>query len=262
MHIVVCIKQVPEVSDVKVDPETKTLVREGVPSILNPFDEYAVEEALRLKKKHGGEVTVVTMGPPQAKEALKKCLAMGADKAVLISDRKFAGADTLATSYTLSRAISKMNYDVIFCGKQAIDGDTAQVGPQLAEFLGIPQITYVIKVEVDPEKRTVIAHRETDDGYEVIKSKLPVLMTATKGLNEPRLPTVMGIMKASKKEIKVMTFEDLGGNEEDYGLKGSPTQVVDIFPPPVRSKGEKIIVEDPKEAAAKIIDFLIKRDLI
>ena len=262
MHIVVAIKQVPEVSDVKVDPKTKTLVREGVPSILNPFDEYAVEEALRIKEKHGGEVTVVTMGPPQAKEALKKCLAMGADRAILISDRKFAGADTLATSYTLSRAISQLDFDIVFCGKQAIDGDTAQVGPQLAEFLGIPQITYVIKVEVDPEKRIVVAHRETDDGYEVIRTKMPVLMTATKGLNEPRLPTIKGIMKASKKEIKIVTFDDLGGSEEDYGLKGSPTQVVDIFPPPIRAKGKKIMVEDPKEAASQIIDFLIARELI
>ena len=193
MKIIVCVKQVPEITEVKIDPVTHTLVREGVPSILNPFDEFAVEEALRIREKHGGEVTAVTMGPPQAREALIKCLAMGADRAILLTDRAFAGADTWATAYTLSLAIKRLEHDIILCGKQAIDGDTAQVGPELAENLGIPQITFVKKVEVDEKSRKVLVHRETEDGYEVIECRLPVLLTAIKGLNEPRLPSLMGL---------------------------------------------------------------------
>ena len=207
----------PEITEVKIDPETHTLVREGVPSVLNPFDEFAVEEALRIREKHGGEVTVITMGPPQAREALVKCLAMGADKGVLLTDRAFAGADTWATAYTLALAIKKMEYDIIFCGKQAIDGDTAQVGPELAENLGIPQITFVKKVEIDEKARKILVHRETEEGYAILECKLPVLLTAIKGLNEPRLPTLMGIMNANKKEIKNITAADLEASPEQLG---------------------------------------------
>ncbi|MFH0848215.1 MAG: electron transfer flavoprotein subunit beta/FixA family protein [archaeon] len=262
MKIMVCIKQVPEITEVKIDPVTHTLVREGVPSILNPFDEFAVEEALRIREKHGGEVTVITMGPPQAKEALVKCLAMGADKAILLTDRAFAGADTWATAYTLSSAIKQLEYDVVFCGKQAIDGDTAQVGPELAENLGIPQITFVRKIEIDPKTRRVLAHRETEEGYEVVECRLPVLLTAIKGLNEPRLPTLMGIMNANRKEIKTIPASELGTDVERVGLKGSFTEVVNVFAPEPRGKGAIITEPDPSTAARKIVEFLRAKAVI
>jgi len=256
MKIIVCVKQVPEITEVKIDPVTHTLVREGVPSILNPFDEFAVEEALRIREKHGGEVTVLTMGPPQAKEALVKCLAMGADRAILLTDRAFAGADTWATAHTLSLAIKRLEYDMILCGKQAIDGDTAQVGPELAENLGIPQITFVKKVEVDEKTRKVVVHRETEDGYEVIECRLPALLTAIKGLNEPRLPSLMGIMSASKKEIKTVTAADLAVKVEELGLKGSFTEVVEVFAPEPRQKGTIVTESEPAAAAKRIVEFL------
>ncbi|MHA1930704.1 MAG: electron transfer flavoprotein subunit beta/FixA family protein, partial [Candidatus Thorarchaeota archaeon] len=192
MKIIVPVKQVPEVADIKINPETNTLMREGVSSILNPFCEYAVEAAIQLREAHGGEVTILTMGPPQAVDALYKALAMGGDNAVHMTDREFAGADTWVTALTLAEQIKKMEYDLIICGKQAIDGDTAQVGPEIAEILGIPQVCYVRHLEIDEGGKHVIVHRETDEGYEVIKVKMPVLLTATKGLNEPRLPNIMG----------------------------------------------------------------------
>lgn len=262
MKIVVCVKQVPEITEVKIDPVTHTLVREGVPSVLNPFDEYAVEEALRIREKHSGEVTVITMGPPQAREVLVKCLAMGADKAILLTDRSFAGADTWATAYTLSLAIRQLEYDIVFCGKQAIDGDTAQVGPELAENLGIPQITFAKKVEVDPKARKVVAHRETEEGYEVVECRLPALLTAIKGLNEPRLPTLMGIMSANKKEIKTIPASELDVDIERIGLKGSFTEVVNVFAPEPRGKGTIITESDPSTAAKKIIEFLQAKAVI
>lgn len=264
MIIVVCIKQVPEITEIKIDPKTKTLMREGVPSILNPLDEFAIEEALRIREKHGGEVIIVTMGPPQAKEAILKCLAMGADRAIHLSDRAFAGADTLATAYTLAKAIKQFipNFDIILCGKQAIDGDTAQVPVEMAEWLNLPQITGVKKVEVDPKGRKVVAHRETDEGYEVIESKLPVLLTAIKELNEPRLPTLMGILSAKNKETRVITAADLDGDTGLFGLNGSPTQVVEIFAPKPRGKGTIILGEDPVAAAKKIIQFLFEKGVI
>jgi len=262
MKIIVCIKQVPEITEVKIDPVTHTLVREGVPSILNPFDEFAVEEALRIREKHGGEVTVLTMGPPQAREALVKCLAMGADRGILLTDRAFAGADTWATAYTLSLAVKRLEYDIVLCGKQAIDGDTAQVGPELAENLGVPQITFVKKVEVDEKARKVVVHRETEDGYEVIECRLPVLLTAIKGLNEPRLPSLMGIMSASKKEIKAVTAADLAVNIEDIGLKGSFTEVVQVFAPEPRQKGIVVTETDSDLAAKRIVEFLQAQAII
>jgi len=262
LKIVVCIKQVPEISQVKLDPVTHTLVREGVPSIVNPFDEIALEEALRIKEKVGGEVTVMTMGPPQARDALLRCLAMGADKGILLTDRSFAGADTWTTSFTLAKAIEKLEYDLILCGKQAIDGDTAQVGPEIAEQLGIPIIPYVKKVIIDPAQKKLAVHSETDEGYDVIESKLPVLLTAIKGLNEPRLPSVMGIMSAKKKEIKVWGMADLGGNPESYGLKGSPTQVVQVATPEPRGKGTIITDQDPSVAVKKAIQILTEAHIL
>lgn len=261
MEIIVCIKQVPDTTEVKIDPETNTLVRSGVPSIVNPFDKNALEAAVQLKEKHGGTVTVVSMGPPQAKEALKECLSLGADKAYLISDRAFGGADTLATSYTLAAGIKKIgDFDLIICGKQAIDGDTAQVGPEMAEHLGIPQITYVAKITVDGE--TVTVEKEQDDGYEVIEVTSPALLTVVKSINEPRYPTVKSKMAARKAEIEVITAEDIDVDPDKLGLKGSPTQVKRIFSPEKRTSGVKIENEDGKEAAVELVQKLVEAKVI
>lgn len=261
MEIIVCIKQVPDTTEVKIDPVTNTLIRQGVPSIVNPFDKNALEAALQLKEKHGGKVTVITMGPPQAKNALKECLAMGADTAVLISDRSFSGADTLATSYTLAAAIRRLGkFDIILCGKQAIDGDTAQVGPEIAEQLGIVQLTYVAKIEVEGE--TVRVEREHEEGYEVIETKLPVLMSVVKSINEPRFPTVKGTMKANRAQILELTAKDLVVDPEKLGLKGSPTQVRKIFTPPQRTQGVVIQKDTAREAVAELMQKLTKAKIV
>ncbi|MCX7781945.1 MAG: electron transfer flavoprotein subunit beta/FixA family protein [Negativicutes bacterium] len=252
MEIVVCVKQVPDTTEVKIDPQTNTLIRQGVPSIVNPFDKNAVEAALQLREKHGGRVTVISMGPPQAKDALKECIAMGADQAILVSDRAFGGADTLATSYTLAAAIKKLgHFDLILCGKQAIDGDTAQVGPEIAENLGIAQVTYVAKIEIDGTK--VRIEREHEEGYEVIETQLPLLVSVVKSINEPRFPTVKGTMKANRTEIPVWTVNDLDVDQNRIGLKGSPTQVRKIFTPKQRTQGEIIQAETAREAVAALL---------
>ena len=261
LKIVACIKQVPEISEVKIDPKTHTLKREGVPSIINPFDENAVEEGLRIKEKYWGELVVITMGPPQAEEALRRCLAMGADEAILISDKAFAGSDTLATAYTLSLIIKQLRPDLVICGKQAIDGDTAQVGPELAEQLGIPQITYVKKVDIDSRENKIIAHRETDDGYEIVQCKLPVLITVLKILNEPRYPSIRGILTAKRKEIKVIKAADLKADTSKLGADGSPTQVVNIFTPQVHQSGKMVKLE-PKDSSQEIVNFLQQEKII
>jgi len=252
MEIVVCVKQVPDTTEVKIDPVTNTLIRQGVPSIVNPFDKNAVEAALQLKEKHGGKVTVISMGPPQAKDALKECLAMGADETILISDRAFGGADTLATSYTLAAAVRKLGkYDIIFCGKQAIDGDTAQVGPEMAEHLGIAQVTYAAKIEVEGNKAKI--DREHEEGYEVIEVQLPAMVSVVKSINEPRYPTVKGTMKANRAEIPTWTAADLSVDEQRLGLKGSPTQVRRIFTPPQRTQGVIINKDTARESVAELI---------
>lgn len=239
MHIIVCIKQVPDTTEVRIDPVTNTLVREGVPSITNPFDENAIEEALRLREKHGGEVTVISMGPPQAEAALRDAIAMGADRAFLVSDRVFAGSDTLATSYTLARAVRYIgDFDMILCGKQAFDGDTAQVGPGLAEHLGIPQVTYAIAVEVEGKKARV--RRLLDDRFEVVEVPLPCLLTVVKQINEPRHAGLKGVMRARKTEIPTLTAEQIGADPERCGLSGSPTNVVRIFTPQRHRRGERL----------------------
>ena len=261
MEIVVCVKQVPDTTEVKIDPVTNTLVRQGVPSIVNPFDVNAVEEAIRLKEKHGGKVTVISMGPPQAKDALKECLAMGADAAILISDRAFGGSDTLATSYTLASAIRKLGkVDIVFFGKQAIDGDTAQVGPETAEHLGIAQVTYVAKIDVEGD--VVRAQREHDDGYEVIEVKLPIAVSVVKSINEPRFPTVKGLMKANRAEIPVWTANDLVVDENRLGLKGSPTKVLKIFTPTHRAQGVIIQKDTAREAVAELFQKLSDAKII
>lgn len=259
MNIIVCIKQVPDTTNVRIDPETNTLVRSGVQSIVNPFDMYAIEEAVRLKEKFGGMVTVITMGPPQAQEALREAISLGADEAVLISDRAFAGSDTWATSYTLSRAIRKIGkFDMIICGKQAIDGDTAQVGPGIAAFLDIPQITFVKKIE-DIKDSFVRADRMTEEGYDIVESPLPCLITVVKEINEPRLPSLKGKMRAKKAEIKKLDAKDLDADPNSLGLKGSPTKVVKIFTPPPR-KGGQILEGEVKDVCGKLVE-LLKSDI-
>jgi electron transfer flavoprotein beta subunit len=262
MNIIVCIKQVPDTTDVKIDPETNTLIREGVACIINPFDMYAVEEGIRLKEKLGGKVIVVTMGPPQAEEALRETISLGADEAILVTDRAFAGSDTWATSYTLSGVIRKIgNYDIIICGKQASDGDTAQVGPGISAHLDIPQITYVKKIEEINLQRTgggyIRAERMTEEGYEIIESPLPCLITVVKEINEPRLPSLKGKMRAKKAEIKKWVAKDLDLDPNLIGLNGSPTKVVKIFTPPPRKKGQ-VLEGDVKEVSSKLADLLRK----
>ena len=245
MNIVVCIKQVPDTAEVKINPETGTLIREGVPSIINPFDMHALEAGLQIKERVNGRVIVLTMGPPQAETALRDAISMGADEGILLSDRAFAGSDTWATSFTLSKAIQKIGADIIICGKQAIDGDTAQVGPETAEFLNIPHISYVRKLE-EIADTSIRVQRLMDDGYDIIESTLPVLLTVVKELNEPRLPSLKGKMAAKKAEIKKWSRADIMADENDLGLKGSPTQVKNIFTPDARS-GRKILEGTPEE---------------
>ncbi|MCP8323844.1 MAG: electron transfer flavoprotein subunit beta/FixA family protein [Candidatus Methylarchaceae archaeon HK02M2] len=261
LSIIVCVKQIPAVPDWKIDPDTHTLVREGVPSILNPWDIIGVEEGIRLREKYGGEVTIITMGPPQAKEAILECLAMGADRGIILSDRAFAGADTIATAHTLSMQIKKIRYDIIICGKLAMDAETGHIGPHLAEFLGIPQICYVKKVDVHIERRKVISHREVDEEIEIVESPMPVLLTTTKGLNEPRLPTLKGVISSRRKKIEVITSSELGGDINKYGSKGSPTCVKRIFPPTVR-KPEMILQGDSKEVVESLVQILSKKKII
>ena len=240
MKIIVCIKQVPDAKDVRLDPETNTLDREGVQSIMNPYDQHAVEEAVCLKEQLGGEVTVLSMGPPQAEEVLKQAISCGADNAVLISDRAFAGADTWATSYTLAKAVEKIGeFDLILCGKQAIDGDTAQVGPGLAIQLDIPFVTCIQKIR-EASDTELVMERMMDDGYDVLAADYPMLLTVVKDINQPRVPSLKGKMKAKKVQIRVLSAEDVGADSAKIGLAGSPTQVVDVFPPPPR--GERSIL--------------------
>lgn len=238
MNIIVLVKQVPDTSEVKINRETNTLIRDGVPSIINPYDMYAIEEALRLREKHGGKVTAVTMGPPQAADSLKEAVAMGVDDVVLLSDRAFAGADTWATSYALSQGIKKIGeYDLILAGKQAIDGDTAQVGPETAEMLGIPFVAYIRKIDqVADGKMTV--ERLMDEGYDVVETTLPALMTVVKEINQPRLPSLKGKMKAKNLKVTSWNASDLAADVDKCGLKGSPTKVVKIFPPAPRGDRE------------------------
>jgi electron transfer flavoprotein beta subunit len=237
MKAVVLIKQVPDTTDVRIDRETNTLIREGVPSIINPFDMYAIEEGLRIVEAAGeGSVTVMSMGPPQVEEALREAISLGVDEAVLLSDRAFAGSDTWSTSYTLAAGIRKLaDYDIILCGKQAIDGDTAQVGPGVAQFLGVPQVTYAKKVTIEGGKALV--ERMLEDGHDVVRVPLPAVITVVKDINEPRLPSLKGKMKAKKAEITVWSSDDLDVDEAELGLDGSPTRVVKVFAPEAREGG-------------------------
>jgi electron transfer flavoprotein beta subunit len=262
MKIIVLAKQVPDTNEVKIDQKTGTLIREGVPSILNPDDANALEEALALKDQYPGtSVDVVTMGPPQAMYMLRECLAMGADDAYLLSSRVFAGADTCATSTTLAAGVNKIGkYDIIFAGRQAIDGDTAQVGPQTAQRLGIPSVTYVQKIREIKEK-TIIVERALEDGYEIIEVQRPCVLTAIKELNKPRYMSLIGIEEAYAKEIKVWDEKALKVHPDDVGLIASPTQVHRSFTPPPKGAGEMLTGTVPEMAAALVAKLTEKHVL-
>ncbi len=260
MKIIVCVKQVPDAKDVRLDPLTNTLAREGVASIMNPYDQHALEAAVALKESCGGEVVVLSMGPPQAEEILRLALSCGADKAVLVSDRSFAGADTWATSYTLSRAVEKIgDYDLIICGKQAIDGDTAQVGPGLAIRLGIPYATCIQKIR-SADDSAIVVERMMDEGYDVLQSGYPVLFTVVKDINHPRVPSLKGKMKAKKAEITRFSAADIEADPACIGLSGSPTQVVKVFPPEPR--GERAIFSGTVDEQVRLLVEKIKPYLV
>jgi electron transfer flavoprotein alpha/beta subunit len=261
MKILVCVKQVPDTNEVKIDPVKGTLIRDGVPSILNPDDANALEAALMLKDKDPDvEIAVLTMGPPQAGYMLRECLAMGADEAYLLSDRAFGGADTCATSTTIAAGIRKVEgVDVIFAGRQAIDGDTAQVGPQVAQRLGIPVVTYVQSIRMDEDKVTV--QRQMEDGYEVVEVKLPCLLTCVKELNEPRYMSVGGIVDAYQKDITVWNHMDVELDPADCGLNASPTQVFRSFTPPQKGKGE-MLSGTVQEMAEALVGKLAEKHLV
>jgi electron transfer flavoprotein beta subunit len=279
VKVIVCIKQVPDTTNVRINPETNTLVREGVQSIINPFDCYALEEGIRIREKHGGTVTVLTMGPPQAAEALREAISLGADEAVLVSDRAFAGADTLATAYTLAAAIRKLGgeaakseggeaakseggeaakpaggVDIILMGRQAIDGDTGQVGPGVAENLGIPHVTDIRKIEEISGPRIVV-ERLLEEGYARLATSLPVVLTVVKEINEPRLPSLKGKLAAKKKEIPILKAAELEADPERFGLVGSPTQVMKIFTPPKPSGGKKFTGEPSETVGALLAEL-------
>ena len=249
MKIAVCIKQVPDTKEVRINPETGTLVREGVPSIVNPFDMYAVETALQLKDKFGGEVVAVSMGPPQAAEALREVIGMGVDDGVLVSDRAFAGSDTLATGYTLAKTIEKIGgVDLIVTGKQAIDGDTAQVGPGIAVNLDLPFVAFIGEMKDATEKILTVA-RLMENGHDVLEIDLPAVISVVKEIGEPRLPSIRGKMRARKWEATVWSAADLPVDTTRLGLPGSPTQVDKIFTPESREKGEMLEADSPEDYA-------------
>ncbi|WP_315165976.1 electron transfer flavoprotein subunit beta/FixA family protein [Metaclostridioides mangenotii] len=260
MNILVCVKQVPDTTEVRLDPKTGTLIRDGVPSIINPDDKAGIEEAVRIKEKIGATVTVLSMGPPQAKNALEEAIAMGADRAILLTDRAFAGADTLATSKTIAGAIKKLDYDLIIAGRQAIDGDTAQVGPQIANHLDIPSITYVDKLDVEGDY--VVVNRAFEDGYQVIKAKMPILITTLQEMNSPRYMKVSRIYDCMNKDlIETWTLKDIDVGLEEIGLKGSPTKVKKSFTKGVKARGTVHDV-DEREGASIIINALKEKHII
>ncbi len=255
MNIVVCLKQVPATTEVKIDPQTNTLIREGIKNVVNPYDTYALEEAIRLKERFGGIVTVISMGPPQAEQMLREAIASGADQAYLLSDRAFAGADTLATSYTLSLAITrKINEcDLVVCGRQSVDGDTGQVSPQLAQTLAYSFVSYVDNIE-DISEGKIRVRRMIEEGHEIIEAFLPAVISVVKGINVPRLPSLRGIMRAKNAAIPVLNAQSLDADPQMIGLNGSATKVVRIFSPERVCRGEKL----PGDAEAQV-DCLITK---
>ncbi len=260
MKIIVCIKQVPNTTEIKLNPETGTMIRDGVASIMNPDDKSGLEVALELKDKYGAHVTVITMGPPQADDILREAYAMGVDRAIHLSDRKFAGADTLATSHALAGALRMLEYDLIITGRQAIDGDTAQVGPQIAEHLGLPQVTYVEDLQFSQPK-TFTIKKSTEEGYQMVEVEAPCLITVLSSANDPRYMSVNGIVDAYKREVEIWGFDNISVDEAKLGLKGSPTRVFKSF-----TKGAKIAGQlyevDAAEAADIIVDKLKEKFVI
>jgi electron transfer flavoprotein beta subunit len=255
MNIVVCIKQVPDAKDVRLDPKTNTLAREGVEAIMNPYDRHALEEAVAIRERLGGTVSVLTMGPPQAEAVLREAIACGADEGILVSDRSFAGADTWATSYTLAKAIETVgDVDLVLCGKQAIDGDTAQVGPGLACRLKLPYVTCVQKTRQVSDE-AIEVERMMDDGFDVVRLPLPALLTVVKDINEPRVSSLKGKMKAKKAAIRRLSAADIGADPRCIGLSGSPTQVVRVFSPEAR--GDRVLFSGSvEEQVAKLVEHL------
>lgn len=264
MHIVTCIKQVPDTKVIKMNPKTNTMDRSSAPAILNPYDAHAVEEAVRLKKRYGGFVSVLTMGPPPAVKAIKTCIELGADEGYMITDRAFAGADTLATSYALTQAIHKIAkqkpVDLIICGKMTIDGDTGQVGPGIARRLDIPPLTSVIKVvEINREEGYVIVHRKREDGYEVVQSTLPCLMAVEKEINEVSFASLPNMIRAARYEPHIWSVDDLENvDRSQLGLKGSPTIVSKVWAPPKPSEGE-IISGTLEEQVERLIQLVLEK---
>ncbi|MFP4027677.1 MAG: electron transfer flavoprotein subunit beta/FixA family protein [Candidatus Brocadiia bacterium] len=261
MKIIVCVKQVPDTTKVEIDPETKTLVRKGVESVLNPLDTFAVEEALRLRDQHGGSVTALSLGPPQAEQMLRETLAFGVDEAALVSGREFAGSDTWATSYALARATEHLgDFDLILCGKQAIDGDTAHVGPEMAVHLGLPQLTYVRRIH-SIENKTLVAERLTDRGYQTVSVPLPAVLTVVKDLNEPRLPNLADLHRGRFARINPMGADPINADLSQIGLDGSPTRVVHIFAPDTHRAG-RMFEENIDEGMEEVADLLEQEGLV
>jgi len=255
MNIIVCLKQVPGTTEVKIDPQTNTLIRQGIKNIINPFDTYALEEGVRLRERYGGKVTAITMGPPQAEEMLREALSTGADEAILISDPAFAGSDTLATSYTLAQAINRIqDYHLVICGRQTLDGDTGQVGPELAEMLGVPFTAYVSQIQ-EIKDGLMLAQRMVEDGHELIETPLPAVISVVKEINVPRLPSLRGLARAKNATIPTWTAQDLGVDPSRVGLSGSATRVVKVFFPPREQRGE-MIEGDPESQVETLIERL------
>ena len=259
MNIVVCIKQVPDTTEIKLDPVTGTMIREGVPSIMNPDDKSGLEMALELKDKYEANVTVITMGLPQADAILREAMAMGADRAILLTDRKLAGADTLATSNALAGALRTLDFDLLVMGRQAIDGDTAQVGPQVAEHLGLPQVSYVENLEFDGTTFTL--KKWLEDGYQIVEVESPCVITVLSSANQPRYMRMRGIMEAYKREVEVWGCDKIDVDESKLGLKGSPTRVAKSFTKGVKGSGEKFEVSEA-EAVDIIINKLKEKHII
>jgi electron transfer flavoprotein beta subunit len=259
MNIVVCVKQVPDTAAVKIDPKTGTLIRDGVPSIMNPEDKHALEGALQLKETNCAKVTVISMGLPMAKAVLREALCMGADEAILLTDRCLGGADTLATSKSLAGVIKKLDFDIVLAGRQAIDGDTAQVGPEIAEHLNLPQVTYVQEIKVEGDK--LIVKRALEDGYQVVEVKTPCLLTAIEELNEARYMNIADIFATNDDQIKVMSADDIDVDKDELGLKGSPTKVKKSMTKEVKGAGE-IVREAPKNAAYYVVGKLKEKHYI
>ncbi len=265
MHVVVCIKQVPDSAQIRVHPVTNTIMRQGVPTIVNPYDLFALEEALKLRDKFGGEVTVLTMGPPSAEESLRKALTYGADRAVLLTDRFFAGADTLATTYALATAIRKVGEtfgepDLVFAGKQTIDGDTAQVGPGIAKRLGLLQLTYVAKIAaIDPEARNIEVERRSEGGVQVLRSRLPCLITMLEATNEIRRGSMNDALRAARASVTKWSAQDAGVEDiSKCGLRGSPTIVKRVFAPSPRAQKAAVIEAGDRPPAEALIDEMFK----